>query len=128
MSRKKVILFLLSVLVFLMCSAESCDQQCTTCVADPFAKQDSSGNWVAKPTASPAEKAVKNAVQTVDNVDKNMTKAVYGSANSVPAGKTLIDKIGAGRTVKELDEFNARCARFGGTVASADLWTIGCYK
>jgi len=129
MSNKKLytILFLMSVLVFLMCSAESCNQQCDTCVPDPFAKQDSSGNWVAKPTAAPIEKAVKQVENTVKKADDEVTKFTTGS--SAPKGKQLIETIGALQPTKELNDFAERCGRFGGTVTSSGIQSqLGCYK
>jgi len=113
MSRKNLFVLVVLAMLALLCSSCWSDDPCTTCVA--------------KPTASAVEKAVKQVETGVQAASDGLTRSAYGPS-AAPDGKKLIESIGAGRSVKELDEFNARCSRFGGTVASKTLVTIGCYK
>jgi len=119
----KLVFGFLSLLVLFL--AAGCDGECSTCVADPFAKQDSSGAWVAKPTAKPAEKAVETVKTKVIYASNSFDSAVTGA----PTGKTLIETISKNASAKALSDFGERCIRFNGSVEpTPQLSTIGCYK
>lgn len=125
MSRKNIVLFVLSLLVVL-CAGCVDDTPCTTCKPDPFAKQNSSGQWVAQPTAAPVQRAVQQAQDTVKKVDQGITQKAYGQ--SAPTGKQLVDYIGAGNTKVMLDAWSKECTDGGGQVQSKGVATLGCYK
>lgn len=116
MTSKTLKLVLFGILASASIIVAGCTDECDSCVADPFAKQNAQGEWVAQPTAQPDNVIVK--------ADKQISKAVYNT----PVDRVLIETIGGGNTAKLLDEFAARCARFNGTVAQKDVTTLGCYK
>ena len=127
MTSKTLKLGLLAVLAIGAIIMTGCDGECSTCVADPFAKQDSSGAWVAKPTAQPVQKVQQQVENAVKKADAGVTQLTTGS--SAPKGKQLIETIGALRPTKELNDFADRCGRFGGAVASTGTQSqLGCYK
>ena len=121
----KMKLGLLAVLAIGAIIMTGCDGECSTCVADPFAKQDSSGAWVAKPTARPVDKTVETVKTKVLNASNSFDSAVTGA----PKGKTLIETISSNASAKALSDFGERCIRFSGSVEPApQLNTLGCYK